>query len=280
MLTRTFLIVAALLGVATGCSWMYEDLSGRNGVSSSVVDYLYPAGETPPPPDGRLPELALPVRAGLAFVPAQGAGALTEAQRQALLEKTRQAFLDRDFIASIEVIPETYLRNGKGFATLDQVARLYSLDVVALVSYDQVAFVDERKSSFLYWTLVGAYVVKGNEHEIQTFVDTAVFDVPTHKLLFRAAGTDRMEKNSTLVELADVRREASHASFERAMADMTVNLDTELDAFKERVKEEKVAVVTHRPGYSGGGGAMDAGFLVLLIALAGAGVFGGRRRGS
>jgi rhombotail lipoprotein len=272
---RQFLLVATLLGIATGCSWFYEGAQGRQGVSSSVVDYLYPAGEAPPPPSDALPHLALPVKAGLAFVPAKGAGALTEAQRQELLMKTRAAFLDRDFIASIEVIPETYLNTGRGFETLDSVARLYGLDVIALVSYDQVAFVDDRKSSVLYWTIIGAYVIKGSEHEIQTFVDTAVFDMGTRQLLFRAAGTDRMEKTSTLVDVPEARREASEKSFEKAMADMTTNLDRELDVFKERVKEEKVAVVTHRPGYEGGGGSLDP--LFVLLAAAAAGALGGRR---
>jgi rhombotail lipoprotein len=234
------------------------------------VDYLYPAGEAPPPPSDALPQLALPVKAGLAFVPARGQGALTEAQRQELLMKTRAAFLDRDFIGSIEVIPETYLDTGRGFETLDSVARLYGLDVIALVSYDQVAFVDDRKSSFLYWTIIGAYVVKGSEHEVQTFVDTAVFDMGTHQLLFRAAGTDRLDKKSTLVDVPEARREATQRSFEKAMADMTVNLDRELDVFKERVKEEKVAVVTHRPGYEGGGGAVDPLLALLAVAAAAA----------
>jgi len=262
---RGLVLLAGLVAIATGCSWFYDGAQGRQGVSSSVVDYLYPAGEAPPPPSDALPHLALPVKVGLAFVPARGQGALTEAQRQDLLMKTREAFLERDFIASIEVIPETYLDTGRGFETLDSVARLYGLDVIALVSYDQVAFVDDRKSSFLYWTIIGAYVVKGSEHEVQTFVDTAVFDMGTHQLLFRAAGTDRLEKKSTLVDVPEARRAATEKSFEKAMADMTVNLDRELDVFRERVKEEKVAVVTHRPGYEGGGGAADP--LLLLLAV-------------
>jgi rhombotail lipoprotein len=256
------LLATALLWFAAGCSWMWE--GPREGVSSSVVDYLYPAGQTPPAPSDALPQLALPVKVGLAFVPAKGDEALTEAQRQELLERTRAAFLERDFIANIEVIPETYLDTGRGFETLDSVARLYALDVMALISYDQVAFVGDRTSSILYWTIIGAYMVKGNEHEVQTFVDTAVFDMGTHRLLFRAAGTDRLGAHSTLIDIPEARREAMQRSFENAMADMTTNLDRELDVFKERVQEEQVAVVTHRPGYEGGGGgALDAWWLLL-----------------
>ena len=59
---------------------------------------------------------------------------------------------------------------------------------MALVSYDQVANTSEKTSSLLYWTIVGAYVVKGNKNDVQTFVDTAVFDMATRKLLFRAPG--------------------------------------------------------------------------------------------
>ena len=95
------------------------------------------------------------------------------------------------------MIPEAYLRTGRGFPTaLEQTARLYDLDVMALVSYDQVAHSAEGRPSFLCWTIVGAYVVKGNENDVHTFVDTAVFDVPTRKLLFRAPGVSETPSNS------------------------------------------------------------------------------------
>jgi rhombotail lipoprotein len=46
---------------------------------------------------------------------------------------------------------------------------------------------------------------------------------------------------------------------------MTVNLDAELARFKVRVKEEKVAKVEHRKGYSGG--SISYYLLVLLFVV-------------
>jgi len=155
------LIAVLLSGLLCGCTWLFTDADSRTGVSSSLVDYLYPRGEVPPPPEENIPRLEIPIRVGLAFVPGTGEQALTEAQRLRLLEQVRSAFKDREFIEAIEIIPETYMRQGRGFDTLESMARLYRVEAMALVSYDQVAFVGDAGSSIWYWTIVGAYVVKG-----------------------------------------------------------------------------------------------------------------------
>ena len=137
------------------------------------------------------------------------------------------------------VVPETYMRGSNGFDALDRAARMCRLDVMALLSYDQLSTSSEKKSSFWYWTVVGAYLVEGTPNEVQTLVDTAVFDIPSRTLAFRAAGTDRLTKNATMVDSPQHMRTAQAASFGRAMDDMTVNLQRELVVFKERVKEQK-----------------------------------------
>ena len=244
--------------------------SGRQGVSSSLVDYLYPQGEVPPKQEGVIPYLQLPLAVGLAFVPSQSSNTqvLSEAQRMKLLNDVKKSFEGRDFIREIAVIPDAYLRSGRGFDALEQTARLYGLDVMALVSYDQVAHSAEITSSFLYWTIVGAYVVKGNKNDVQTFVDTAVFDVATRKLLFRAPGVNEFKSSSTLVDVERDVRAAQQKGFELAMADMTVNLDKELSAFKERIRTDGSVRVTRVGGTDeGGGGAATVGFLMLITGL-------------
>ncbi|UCC14674.1 MAG: rhombotarget lipoprotein, partial [Gammaproteobacteria bacterium] len=78
MRSATRLVIAGLLVVlANGCSWLFTDTDSRTGVSSSLVDYLYPRGEIPPPPDDTVPQLNLPVRVGLAFVPGSGGQGLS-----------------------------------------------------------------------------------------------------------------------------------------------------------------------------------------------------------
>jgi rhombotail lipoprotein len=260
----TRLLLLALVLLVTDCAGLFGE-SRREGVSSSLVQYLYPEGEKPPA-QGQIPNLELPLSVGLAFVPpANGRSALSEAERMMLLNDVKASFTDRDFIAEIAVIPEAYMRGASGFTGLEQTARLYGLDVMALVSYDQVANSSEKTSSLLYWTIVGAYVVKGNKNDVQTFVDTAVFDVPTHKLLFRAPGISKTVSSATLVDLEQDMRVTQRQGFEKAMADMTVNLDKELNSFRERIRTDGSVHVTRAEGYTGGGGgALD---LISVLAL-------------
>ncbi len=197
---------------------------------------------------------------------------LPEAKKTQLLEAVKQKFAGLDYVKEIIIVPETYMRSSKGFEGVGQIARLYSLDIVALVSYDQVAVTSETKSSILYWTIVGAYFIKGNQNQATTFVDTAVFDVNSRKMLFRAPGVSDTQQTSTLVEVDQVNREAREKGFELAMMDMSNNLAAELDRFKEKIKEDKSVQITHREGYGGGGGIQwpllltVIGFAVLRIA--------------
>jgi rhombotail lipoprotein len=273
-LRRPALVVVLLSLVFSGCTNFWQTWSGgaRRGVSSSLVEYLYPGGEEPPPFSETVPQLNVPLRVGLAFVPATGQAnvpALSETTKAELLNDVRTHFLDRDYIAEIEIIPETYMRTGRGFTSLDQISRIYNLDVMALVSYDQVVTSEDTTASFLYWTIIGAYVIEGSKNDVQTFVDTAVFDISTRRLLFRAPGSDKFGSKSTLVKASEELRQTRTASFSRAMAQMTDNLSVELDKFEVRIKEDPtVAQVTQREGR--GGGAIWPCLLFLLILAAGA----------
>ena len=251
-----------------GCSSLWNWSGGtRSGTSSSLVDYLYPDGQVPPAVDDTVPYLQLPLRVGIAFVPGQSSyGTISAATRMQLLENVKQAFVDREYIGHIEVIPDTYLRSSKGISGMQQVARLYGADVMALVSYDQVAVSEENAAGILYWTIVGSYLIKATSNEVQTFVDTAVFDVATARLLFRAPGADVVADRSTLVEAGEVVRRARDASFGAAMEEMTGNLAAELERFRERATVDAgVARMEWKPG-TGGGGSLSWTLLVMLLA--------------
>lgn len=243
----------------------------RQGVSSSLVEYLYPKGEIPPKYDQSIPNLNLPLRIGLAFVPgpSNNVQGLSEAHKIELLEKTKQSFKGQEFIKEILIIPDTYMRSGHGFKGVDQIARLYGLDVIALVSYDQVVHLDDTKLSILYWTIAGAYFAKGSKNDVQTFVDAAIFDIDTHKLLFRAPGVNKIEDTSTLINSTEEIRKSREESFNLAMEDMTTNLRKELDSFQERIKKYKSVTISHSEGYTGGGGAIDLSLLIILFTILG-----------
>ncbi|WP_269789673.1 rhombotarget lipoprotein [Stenotrophomonas sp. Iso1] len=267
-----WIVAAAVTLLLGGCATLFGEGSQRRGVSSSVVDYLYPTGETfEPATEGGVPQVRLPARVGLVFVPSHNDPVgVSAADRSALLEKVRQAFRAQPFIERIEVIPDGYLRPKGGFDNLEQVARMYGVDLVALVSYDQIVRTDQNAASLLYWTLVGAYTIHGNSNQVSTFVDTSVFDVKTRTLLFRAPGTDQRDAGSTAVRVDQIQARLAGESFSVAMNAMTSNLDKSIADFAVRAREEgQVKLVDRRSGGEwrrGGGGSTQWWELALLLA--------------
>ena len=280
-------LLAVLIVVLTlsGCTVLNRLLCVRNcqsdeHTSSSLVEFLYPGGQSPPPEDV-MPELRVPLRVGLAFLPMQNDAknsGLDAARKEVLLERIRQRFADRSFVADIVIIPEYYLADRSGFAGLEGVQRLYSADVLALVSFDQEAHLDDNEWSLSYLTIVGAYVVKGSRHDISTLVDLAVIEPASRSLVLRAGGTDTRRGNSTLLEQRREARQASGAAFDAATDRMIDNFDGALKKFEEEVRAGRAPVRivkrnSSRGGPTGGGGAFDWWSLLILAG------FGAWRRG-
>jgi len=267
--------VAALL--LSGCTALEALMGGSQGSrqshnSSSLVEFLYPDGRIPPT-ENQIPELRVPLRVGLAFLPTQDGAGPTAAQRDELLERIRQRFADRKFVTEIVMIPDYYLRNSRGFEGLQGVQRLYSIDVMALVSYDQVQHRDDNDWSLGYLTIVGAYVLKGSHHDVATLVDLAVIDPVTQSLILRAGGTDSRNRNTTLVDQEREARESSAASFANATTQMIDNFDMALTKFEADVRAGKanIRVAKRESGgvrTGGGGGFGPSALGVLLILLA------------
>ena len=266
--TRVLIAMLGLVFLAS-CSTLLSRNGAKETRSSSLVDYLYPNGNNRPEHTAEIPVLKLPVKAGIAFVPSNNRhqNGVSEHDQLELLRKVKNSFLQYDYIDRIEVIPSTYLKSGKGFSTLEQVARLYDVEVMALVSYDQISQTFENNAALFYWTIIGLYVVPGNNNTVQTFVDTAVFDLKSRKMLFRAPGISKQGNISTAAGIDKARSRRSIKGFDAAVEDMTVNLDAELARFKTRVKEEKIAKVQRREGYTGGGslGLFSVVCLFLLL---------------
>lgn len=263
-MNRRVLASAAMLAITAGCATFTPH---ENRHSSSLVSFLYPDGQLPPPGQA-VPELHLPLRVGLAFLPSApgSGGALAESHKAELLEHIRQHFVDRKFVSEIAIIPDYYLAAGGGYGGLESLKRLYTFDVLALVSYDQVTNIEANRKSLSYLTILGAFVINGNEHDTATLVDLAVVDPATRSLIVRAGGTDTRRDSSALVKVSeDVRRE-SEASFDAAAERMLGNFDSALTAFEKSVQEGKasVRVVDRR---AGGGGMLDATTLAGLLAL-------------
>jgi rhombotail lipoprotein len=240
--------------------------------STSLVEFLYPDGSAPPAHDAQ-PQLHLPLRVGLAFLPSNGNTQIgpDAAQKEALMQEIRQRFVSRKFIAEIVVIPDYYLRGKRGFEGLEGVQRLYGIDLMALVSYDQVAHEDENRWSLGYLTIVGAYVLKGSRHDVSTLVDLAVVDPMTHSLVLRAGGFDTRHGTVALVDENRRLRETSAQAFTAATQQMIDHFDSALTAFESEVRDgtANVKVVSnHGKPTSGGGGSIDWLVLFFLLPMA------------
>lgn len=264
-------------------------LGYQTRLNSSVVDYLYP-NQDQAKVEPSVPVLRLPINVGIAFVPEQtggrrgpsgiwtnwtGEGVLSEAKKAELLEKVADNFRSLDYVANIEVIPSVYLRQGGSFANLDQIGTMYGIDVIALVSYDQIQFTDEGMLSFTYWTIIGAYIVAGEKNDTHTMLDTAVYDIASRKMLLRAPGVSNVKGSSTIINLSEELRKDSQRGFELAADNMIPNLKAQLERLKEKIKQEpeKIKVVRAPQstgtfsGGGGGGGALGVLEVLLLLAI-------------
>lgn len=258
---RNLVIVASVLLLA-GCATLFRPQQEHR--AASVVDYLYPAASEAPQLRPGTTTLRPPVRVGIAFVPGgQWDSGASEQSKRLLLERVKAAFAQYPYIGTVEVIPSNYLHARGGFDNLDQVARLFNVEIVALLSWDQVQFNDTRAAAVLYWTIVGAYVIRGDKYDVQTLIDASVFDVASRKLLFRAPGSSRVKGSGTLASFSERARHAQDESYTKAVDDLIPQLKTAMDDFRERSRHDAQVKVENKAGYSGGG---DIGWFGLLIA--------------
>jgi rhombotail lipoprotein len=262
------LLLCALLAVLAGCASMFSHPGTRQ--TGSIVEYLYPNSNDAPAMQPTVTQLRPPVRVGIAFVPGSGRTELPEAEKTRLLERVRDAFSQYQYIGHIEIIPTGYLRPRGGFDNLDMVARMFNVEVVTLVSYDQIRFDDPNRLAVLYWTIVGAYLVNGDQYDVQTMLDAAVIDVKSRKLLFRAPGTSQVKGSATLANFGERSRAAQTEGFRLAVDQLIPRLQSELQTFKERIKSDPGYRVVNKDGYRGGGsfGWADAAVAVWLLLMA------------
>ena len=290
------IVLGLLLGGAAAC------VSARPmTVRSSALEYLYPRGAQPvPPADVRL---RTPVRVGVAFAPAPRFSheGFSANQKQALLEKVAGAFRGKEGIGAVEVIPASHLTppaptppaattaagatvGASGFDELDRIKAAFGVDLVALLSYDQTQFTATGKSSWAYWTIVGAYIVKGEKNDTETMLDAVVYDIASRALLFNATGQSRIRGSATPVDVGLQLQKDSAAGFDQAADDLIAKLGVALGEFQKQAASGSVrgpgtpAIALYdaagrplpAPGADGSGavGAVEIVGILLLAGLA------------
>ncbi len=245
------LLLLLVVGSLAGCASMEGSTKQRQ--VASMLAFLFPGKEQAVPATAtEVAVIKVPFRIGVAFVPdsSNPAFRLSEADRLRLAGQVRDAFARYPFIQAIEAVPSLYLEPGGGFENLDRVAALLRLDVIALISYDQVQYAGANKWSFLYWTGVGAYLVEGDQYDVMTAVETAVFDVKSRKMLMHAAGTATVKGEATWVGFAERSRAARTESFEKSVQAMIDLLQREVQGFRERAPKDPGIRLVLPPGYN------------------------------
>jgi len=255
--------IVLLLLLLCGCSFYGPQ---RRHFRSNLVDYLFPDGMPSRP---RAARLQLPLKIGIAFVPSTP-DPLDPQTEQRLLGIVRKAFTGRDWVGQIQVIPSSYLEPHGGYDNLDQVARLMDVDVVALVSVDQIQYSDPTMLSILYVSIIGEYLLPGDRNDTRTLIDVAVVDVPSRSFLLRAPGTSRIGGMATPVEAERRLRGKSDEGLRLAMLDLTKNLDAEVGSFKASVttgERADVDIVTRDGKSLRAGGAFDGVTMFMLLIV-------------
>ena len=130
-----------------------------------------------------------------------------------LLGRVKEAFAETEEIERIEVVPSSFVTPAGGFDNLEQIRSALGIDLIVLISFEQTQFDDANVASITYWTIVGAYVVPGNENETHTLVHASVFDIESEVLLLNASGTSVVEDRTTAVNLERALREDRLAGF-------------------------------------------------------------------
>jgi len=264
--------VLVLLASLTGCAGLDSlfchgcSRGGQRAASTPLVDYLYPSGDVPG--EDAVPVLNVPLTVGLTFLPSDRMQALDATAREQVLAAIRARFRSLPYVRDIVIVPDHYLHPKGGFENLQQIARLQRLDVIALVSYDQVTYSGENERAFAYLTIVGAYFVRGNSNETHTLLDLAVIDPASRSLILRAGGTSSVAGKSTAAELEEKQRKLESSGLKIATDTLSTNLEKELELFTQRIREGTAPVrVVKRSAGSEGGGRIDA-VLAVLLALA------------
>jgi rhombotail lipoprotein len=247
----------------TGCvGWDWTDRDSNS--TTPLVQFLY-GDETVPPHDASV-RLQPPIRVGLSFLPSTDTrtGALpTAAQRARVLQQIREEFRGLPYVAEIVIIPDYYLdaRRGKGLDQMQQLSRLYKLDLYALASYDIVTFNQLNKAAFAYLTIVGQFFVPGDTNSTQTLIDLAVIEPASKQLVLRAGGTSEVKGVTSVADMERTRHLQLEKGLQLATDQLLANFSVELADFENRVRAGTAPVTVAKRG----GGSLD---LVLLAALA------------
>ncbi len=275
-MSRLVLLIISV-SLISGCSTIQSmfgiNYSAQQRSVSSVVEYLYPNKRGEINIETKIPELLLPLNVGIAFVP-DNCGSfrrhdLNEELKRKLLGNIADRFNEKDMINKVEIIPSGHLKRRGSFANLRKIKKELDIDIVVLLSYDQVQYTERNAVSLVYhWSIVGRYVFKGDKNDTITMMEAAVYDIDSEELLFRSEATSNVKGNSASAFISEELRVRSQKGFALAVDDLSKMLEWDLYGFKQKIKKKQVKVkVSYRS--SGGGGGSGLSFAILFLLAMG-----------
>jgi len=272
-----FILLIISVFLISGCSTIQSmfgiNYSAQQRSVSSVVEYLYPNKTGEINIETKIPELLLPLNVGIAFVP-DNCGSfrrhdLNEELKRKLLGNIADRFGEKDMINKVEIIPSGHLKRRGSFTNLRKIKKELDIDIVVLLSYDQVQYTERNAVSLVYhWSIVGRYVFKGDKNDTITMMEAAVYDIGSEELLFRSEATSNVKGNSASAFISEELRVRSQKGFALAVDDLSKMLEWDLYGFKQKVKSKQVEVkVSYRRSGGGGGGGLGVAFTIFLLLV-------------
>lgn len=186
-------------------------------------------------------------------------------------EKLRlQLLAHSKYVRRVAVVEHDDLR---GSVSLKRIRALYAADTVIILSHQQ----DQRgnqKGTFglLDATIVGLFLVPGNEVKTSSLIDGKVIHVPSNAIIFRASGRDERTYKSTTYALEGSFTEESIKGIVAATADFGDALVRTLTQFDRYDLSQAVPVSALETEESGS--ANDYWSKVDTYKSTGAGAFG------
>lgn len=239
------ILFAFMVGCTTAPPKLYKHYN------TSMIRFLSSDENTIKIQETTEPQITVPLKAGIAFAPSSDYGEdFPEKERMTLMREIALRFEEYKFVESIELIPSLYMEQNGGFSNLDKLKQLFGIDIIMLLSYDQSQFKDTGASSIMYWTLIGAYFVKGEKNDTYTLIDAALFHIPSRKMLFRASGTNHIKNSTTPINLSEQARDDSLSGFRIASMDLMKNLNEKLYYFRKAIRSSNGEFqLKLKPGY-------------------------------
>lgn len=235
-------MLALLLLLLAGCTLVQDPAAKpqakESARSTPLGEFLY-QGRQVPGNDGRA-QLLLPIRIGIGFLAPtdDSTGKVpTLAQRDATIEAVRESMRALPWVSEVAIVPAYYFGNqpGVGFEKLQDMARRFDFDLVALVSYEQTMYEFQNMRSLGLVTMIGKDLYKVDVDQALTVIELALVEPASRSLVMRIAAGDKFGDTTTLLDDWRSQTHVRKVSFDRANEVFLSTLRQELPRLRERV---------------------------------------------